>query len=115
MEQVTHLVGSKAFDGRWRIKQNLCRTNFAHNKNYINVRNNYTIANDQSRLLTWLSSLGPRIPHRGIQECQVDNVGEWLTQTKEFRRLYSMSGEGEGDKSVLFFYGDLGAGKTLIR
>jgi len=74
------------------------------------VWNNYTVADDRSQLLAWLSPLEPKLRHRDIQERRVDKVGEWLMQTEEFR-----SWEGEGDNAVLFCYGDPGAGKTFIR
>ena len=87
------------------------------NTNSFNVSNNYsyTVADDRSQLLAWLSPLEPRLRHRDIQERRVDNIGEWLMQTEEFRSWYDWSGEGEGDKAVLFGYGDPGAGKTFIR
>ena len=75
---------------------------------------NYTIADDRSPLLTWLSPLEPRQRHRDIQERRVDNVGEWLMQTEEFRRWHDWS-ENEDDKPVLFCYGGPGVGKTFMR
>ena len=80
-----------------------------------NVWNNYTVADDRSQLLAWLSPLEPRLRHRDLQERRIDNVGEWLIQTEEFRRWHDWSVEGEGDNVVLFCYGDPGAGKTFIR
>jgi len=80
-----------------------------------NVWNNYTVADDRSPLLTWLSPLEPKLRHRDIQERRADGVGEWLPQTEEFRRWNEGSGEGEGDKAVLFCYGGPGVGKTFIR
>ena len=80
-----------------------------------NVWNNYTVADDRSQLLTWLSPLEPKLRHRDIQERRVDKVGEWLTETREFRRWHDYRGEGEGSNAVLFCYGDLGVGKTFIR
>jgi len=80
-----------------------------------NVSNNYTIADDRSQLLTWLSPLDPGLRHWDIQERRVEDVGEWLIQTKEFRRWCGLSGEGDADKAVLFCYGDPGVGKTFIR
>ena len=85
------------------------------NTNSFNVWNNYTVADDRSQLLAWLSPLEPRLRHRGIQERRVDNIGEWLMQTEEFRSWHGWSGEGEGDNAVLFGYGDPGADKTFIR
>jgi len=85
------------------------------NTNSFNVSHNYTVTDDRSQLLTWLSPLEPRLRHRDIQERRVDNIGEWLIQTEEFRSWHDGSGEGEDDKAVLFGYGDPGAGKTFIR
>ena len=84
--------------------------------NTIYVSNNYTVvADDRSPLLTWLSPLEPKLRHRDIQERRVDGVGEWLVQTNEFRSWHDRREEGEGDKTVLFCYGDPGVGKTFIR
>jgi len=83
-------------------------------QNVQNVQNNY-VADDRSQLLTWLSPLEPRLRHQDIQERRVDNVGEWLMKTEEFRSWHDWSGEGGGDKAVLFGYGGPGVGKTFIR
>jgi len=89
---------------------------FSNNRNSFNVQNNY-VADDRSQLLAWLSPLEPRLRHQDIQERRVDNVGEWLLQTEEFKSWHDGSGEGEGedDKAVLFGYGGPGVGKTFIR
>ena len=86
----------------------------SHNTNSFNVQNNYVVSDDRSQLLTWLSPLDPRLRHRDIQGRRIDNVGEWLLQTEEFRTWYERSEEGEGDKGVLFCYGGPGVGKTFI-
>ena len=91
----------------------------SHNNNCFNttnyVWNNYTLPDDRSQLLTWLSPLEPKLRHRDIQERRIDKVGEWLMQTEEFRSWYDCCGEGEGENAVLFCYGDPGVGKTFIR
>jgi len=87
----------------------------SNNTNSFNNVSNYIVPGDRSRLLTWLSSLAPGLRHCGIQERRVDNVGEWLIQTEEFRRWCYLGGEGEGDGAVLFCYGDPGVGKTFIK
>ena len=79
------------------------------------MQNNFTIADDRSQLLNWLSPLDLGVRHWDIQERRVEDVGEWLIRTKEFRRWCGCSGEGEGDKAVLFCYGNPGVGKTFIR
>ena len=88
---------------------------FNPTNSFNNVWNNCTIADDRSPLLAWLSPLEPKIRHQDIRERRVDNVGEWLFQTEEFRSWHAGSGEGEDDKPVLFFYGGPGVGKTFIR
>ena len=95
-------------------------TNLSNNTNSFNVQNVqniYVVADDRSSLLTWLSPLEPKLRHRDVQERRVDNVGEWLFQTEEFRSWHGWSGEGEGegDKAVVFCYGGPGVGKTFIR
>jgi len=89
--------------------------NLSNNTNSFNVHNNYAVSDDRSPLLTWLSPLEPKLRHRDIQERRADNVGEWLLQTQEFRNWNDWTGEGEGDKAVLFCYGGPGIGKTFIR
>ena len=83
--------------------------------NSFNNVSNYTVVDDRSQLLAWLSPLEPSQQHRHIQERRVDDVGEWLIQTKEFRRWCGLGEEDEGDKAVLFCYGNPGVGKTFIR
>jgi len=80
-----------------------------------NVWKNGSDAGDRSQILTWLSPLEPRTRHQEVQERRVDDVGEWLIQTEEFRRWCGLGGESEGDNPVLFCYGDPGVGKTFIR
>ena len=75
----------------------------------------YSVADDRSQILAWLSPLEPRVRHREIQERRVDNVGDWLIQTEEFRRWCGLGRESEGNNPVLFCYGDPGVGKTFIR
>ena len=89
--------------------------NFSYNTNSFNVWNNYNVTDNRSQLLAWISPLEPKLRHRDIQGRRVDNVGEWLMQTEEFKSWHGGSGEGEGDNAVLFCYGDPGVGKTFIR
>jgi len=81
----------------------------------INGSNNFTITNDRSNLLTWLSPLDAKLRHEGIRDHRVETVGQWLLRTQEYRRWYKGSGESESDKPVLFCYGNPGVGKTFIR
>jgi len=79
------------------------------------VWNNYTVANNRSQILTWLSPLEARLRHQGIRRARAENVGEWVLQTEEFRSWYASSGGDESENAVLFCYGDPGVGKTFIR
>ena len=81
----------------------------------VNVSNNFTIADDRSSLLAWLSPLEPKLRHQDIQASRVEDVGEWLLQTEEFRSWYTGSGGSESNNAVLFCYGNPGVGKTYIR
>ena len=90
-------------------------TNFSNNQNSFNVANNYTVTDDLSQLLTWLSPLDPSLRHRDVQERRVEDVGEWLIRTEQFRRWRGLSGEGGHDSPVIFCYGNPGVGKTFIR
>ena len=81
----------------------------------INVSYSYTIADDRSQTLTWLSPLNPKLRHQDVQERRVPNVGEWLLRTQEFESWCAGSEGSESDNAVLFCYGDPGVGKTYIR
>jgi len=86
------------------------------NSNSFNtVSYNYTVADDRSQILTWLSPLEPRLRHKDIQDSRAENVGEWVLQTEEFKSWCATSGGSESDKAVLFCYGNPGVGKTFIR
>jgi len=98
-------------DSNHPITTNSYNTNSYNN----NVQNYYTVADDRSQLLTWLSPLEPSLRHRDVRERRVNDVGEWLIQGEEFRRWCGMSGEVEGDREVLFCCRDPGVEKTFIR
>jgi len=89
---------------------------FSNNIGSLNTTNiNFTVADDRSNILAWLSPLDPRLRHQDIRDRRVENVGEWLLQTEGFK---SWCGGSEGDKSdmgVLFCYGNPGVGKTYMR
>jgi len=99
---------------QYTVDDNIFSNNTSSFNTY-NVQNNYVTADDRSPLLTWLSPLEPRPRHWDIRERRVNNVGEWLLQTEEFRIWHHWSGESEGDKAVLFCYGGPGVGKTFLR
>ena len=80
----------------------------------VNVLNNVVAANDRSDIVAWLSLLDPKSRHEDIQDHRVEDIGEWLLRTEEFRSWHTGSGEGGSDNTVLFCYGDPGVGKTYI-
>ena len=102
---------------QYTIKEsnNCFNTANSYNTTTSNVWNNYTAADDLSPLLTWLSPLDPGLRHSDIQERRVNDIGEWLMRTEEFRRWSGLSEKHEGDEAVLFCYGNPGVGKTFIR
>ena len=77
------------------------------------VSNSFT--DDRSNILAWLSPLNPKLRHQGIQDCRIEDIGEWVLQTEEFRSWHTGSEGCESDNAVLFCYGDPGVGKTYIR
>ena len=80
-----------------------------------NVSNNYTVANEKSEILTWLSLLEPQRRHHDIRTRRVKEVGDWLLKSEEYRDWFCGIGEGKSDGSTLFCYGGPGVGKTYIR
>ena len=89
---------------------------FSNNIGSLNTTNiNFTVADDRPNILAWLSPLDPRLRHQDIQDRRVENVGEWLLQTEEFKSWYAWREGDKSDKAVLFCYGDPGVGKTYMR
>jgi len=111
------LLYNGASNKEWKMSQYTINnsTNFSNNNNSFNVQNNYGVVDERSQLLAWLSPLEPGLRHQDIRERRVENVGEWLIQTEEFRSWRDRSGKPEGGSAVLFFYGAPGIGKTFIR
>ena len=91
----------------------------SNNNNSFNTINYYSyqisVADERSELLAWLSPLEPRIRHQDVRSNRIDDVGDWLLTTDEFRDWCDCDGEGRSDKATLFCYGAPGAGKTYIR
>ena len=89
-------------------------SNNTNTSNTVIVSTKFTVADDRSNILAWLSPLEPRLRHQDIRDHRVENVGEWVLKTEEFRGWYA-SRESGSDKAVLFCYGNPGVGKTFIR
>ena len=90
-------------------------SNNTNTSNTVIVSTKFTVADDRSNILAWLSPLEPRLRHQDIRDHRVENIGEWVLQTEEFRGWYAGSGGSESDNAVLFCYGNPGVGKTFIR
>ena len=89
---------------------------FSNNIDSLNTTvNNFTVADDRSNILEWLSPLNPKLKHQDIRNRRVEDVGEWVFQTEEFRSWHAGSGGSQSNNAVLFCYGDPGVGKTFIR
>ena len=87
------------------------------NNNYNSFNTTYinpTIVDDRPDILAWLSPLDPKLRHQEIRDRRVENIGEWVLQTKEFRSWYAGSEGDQSDNAVLFCYGGPGVGKTYI-
>jgi len=97
------------------VTDNINSFNVSNVSNVLNVSIHNTVAGDRSEILTWLSPLEPRLRHQDIRTRRVDNVGEWLLQTGEFKRWCEGDQHGERGGAVLFCCGDPGVGKTYLR
>ena len=82
--------------------------------NVCNVNNFGSIA-DRAEILAWLSPLEPRIRHHDIRAQRVEQVGDWLLRTEEYRNWFNGIRGVEPNNSALFCYGYPGVGKTYIR
>jgi len=90
---------------------------FSGNINSFNtISNNITLttADDESKILAWLSPLEPHVRHQDICNQRVGGIGDWLLETEEFRSWYNGSEKGESDHPALLCYGDPGVGKSYI-
>src|SRR5437868_11824761 len=85
-------------------------TSSFNNNSYNNVSNNFTftVADEESKILAWLSPLEPQVRHKDICGQRVKSVGDWLLETKEFRSWYNGNQTDKCDHAVLFCYGDPG-------
>ena len=88
---------------------------FNNTNSFNNVWNSYTVADEKSEILAWLSPLEPRIRHQDIRTRRVDEVGDWLLQTQEYRSWLGGVSGGGSNSSALFCCGGPGVGKTYIR
>ena len=80
-----------------------------------NVWNNYTVADEKSEIMAWLSPLEPKRRHQDIRTRRVDGVGDWLLNTKEYRNWFGGTRGAKPSSPALLCYGGPGVGKTYIR
>jgi len=80
-----------------------------------NVWNNCTVADEKSAILAWLSPLEPQRRHEDIRIRRIDEVGDWLLHTEEYRNWFGGIGVAKPGSPALFCYGCPGVGKTYIR
>ena len=71
--------------------------------------------NERDKILEWLSPLEPRIWHHDIGARRVEDVRDWLLRTEGYRNWFDRVRGRELSGLGLFYYGDLGFGKTHIR
>ena len=88
---------------------------FNNTNSFNNVWNNCTVADEKSQIMSWLSPLEPQRRHHDIRTRRVDEVGDWLLQTEEYRNWSGDIRGGKCDGSALFCYGGPGVGKSYIR
>jgi len=101
--------------GIWVLSGN--PVNYVNCFNVINTNiSNTIVSGDRLETLTWLSPLEPHLRHYDIQTRRVDNVGDWILRTEQFRSWHSGGGgQGGSQKATLFCSGNPGVGKTYIR
>jgi len=99
------------FQHHIRDNINSLNTSIAFN----NVSNIFTVGDEKSEILAWLSPLEPQRRHQDIRTRRADEVGAWLLKTEEYRNWFRGIRAGESDGSALFCYGGPGVGKTYIR
>jgi len=78
------------------------------------IHNNCISPDDEAKILEWLSPLEPGSRHRDIGAQQVEDIGAWLLDAKEFRRWHDGSKEGESNHATLFCHGSPGVGKSHV-
>ena len=89
--------------------------NSFNTNSFNNVWNNNTVGDEKSEILAWLSPLEPQRRHQDIRTRRVDEVGDWLLQTQEYRSSFGGIRRDESGGAALFCYGGPGVGKTYIR
>ena len=96
-----------------QISENINCFNITNSFN--NVWNNYTVTDEKSQILAWLSPLEPQRRHHDIRTRRVNEVGGWLLETEEYRNWFGGTRGSKSHGLALFCHGGPGVGKTYIR
>jgi len=86
---------------------------FNNNNSFNNIINLTEIDDKGRQVLQWLSPLEPQQRHQGVRTDRLDSVGNWVLETREFRKW--RGAEDGCVEQVLFCYGNPGVGKTYVR
>ena len=73
------------------------------------------MVDEKSEILAWLSPFEPQRRHQDVRTRRIDEVGDWLLHTEEYRNWFGGIGGAEFDVPALFCSGGPGVGKTYIR
>ena len=96
-----------------KSSQNLSITDNINSFNYNHVINVNTGTSDEDdQIREWLSPLKPQQRHQDVRTDRLDGVGNWLLETREFRKW--SGGEAGCLEQVLFCSGGPGVGKTYL-
>jgi len=88
-------------------------TNCFNNSTTNNVSNHFTVTEDRSEILAWLSPLEPRLRHQNLEAGRVDKVGDSLLQTEQFRSWLDRNSQGDNQNATIFCHGQSGGWKDV--
>ena len=74
--------------------------------------NTFYAADEDAKIMHWLSPLETNKRHQSVRTDRFDGVGDWLLETAKFREW--RESEDGADKAVLFCSGNPGVGKTYL-
>ena len=81
---------------------------------FSNIVSFNTERDDEGRqIMQWLAPLEPQQRHHGVRTDRLDNVGNWVLETTDFRNWRDT--ENGCVAPALFCHGNPGVGKTYVR
>ena len=110
MSQSGVMEGTNSFNGNSSFNNNSF-----NNIDSFNTTISFNHTDERAKILAWLSPLDPWIRHHDIRTQRVENVGDWLLRTEEYRNWLDGVRCGKFGNSALFCYGGPGVGKSYIR